>query len=72
MTTALETMAARLDEVAGELERAARHASVAARHFRDKEVPRACAHTLAVEGHLSTCRRLLDEIAVAHAAHAQA
>ena len=72
MTGAITATADALDGIAAELETAARHARIAAGHFRAQEVPRGCAHTLAVEGHLVQVRGRLEEIAVRHADHAQA
>jgi TPR repeat protein len=64
--------AARLyDEAAEELDRAAAHARVAARHFRDGEVPRGGAHAWAVRGHLLAAERLLDEQALGHRLHSR-
>jgi hypothetical protein len=60
-----------LSELIQELELASRHASTARRHFSDDEVPRGCAHVLALEGHLLRVRQLLDGVALRHAAHAQ-
>jgi len=65
----LEDQAARLDTIATEATRLAEHARVAAQHFRNREIPRGAAHTLAVEGHLLAIRSGLDAIAVEHAAH---
>ena len=69
---AREEQAKKLDRIADEAVMLAEHARVAATHFRSGEVPRAGAHALALEGHLIAARRLLDEIAVAHAAKARA
>lgn len=46
-----------------ELESALKHSNSAVDHFKNSEVPRACAHTLALEGHLCTVKKLLCEIA---------
>jgi hypothetical protein len=46
------------------------HARTAAKHFEAREVPRGCAHIVAVEGHLLKARRMLDGVAEVHAAHA--
>jgi hypothetical protein len=61
-----EQQANALDEAAAELEKAAAHAKTAAAHFRSSEVPRACAHVLAVEGHLQATTESLAEIAKRH------
>jgi hypothetical protein len=69
-TGAREEQARRLDTVVQEAAKLADHACIAATHFRAGEIPRAGAHILALEGHLIAVRRLLDEVAVAHAARA--
>jgi len=56
------------DVIASELRRASEHAVVAARHFRESDVPRGCAHAFALEGHL---RRATDEIADLSKLHAE-
>jgi hypothetical protein len=71
MSERLEAAARLYDEVAGELERAAAHAKVAARHFRDENVPRGAAHAWAVRGHLLEARARLDEQAREHARHSE-
>jgi hypothetical protein len=55
------------DGVAAELEQAAAHAAVAARHFRDENVPRGSAHAWALRGHLLEVQSRLDEQAREHA-----
>jgi HEPN domain-containing protein len=62
----LETAAAEFDAAADELERAVEHLRVAATHFRDGEVPRACAHAFAAEGHMIEARRQVEHRAVVH------
>ena len=57
----------RFELIASEAERAAAHARTAASHFRNREIAPAGAHALALEGHLVSMRRALDEIAVEHA-----
>ena len=60
--------AARLyDDAADELELAARHARVAAGHFRNGEVPRGAAHAWAVRGHVLNAQDHLDAQARTHA-----
>jgi hypothetical protein len=61
-----ETAARELEEAAAELEGAVAHLRVAAAHFRDGEVPRACAHTFAAEGHMVEARRHVEHRAVVH------
>ena len=55
-----EKQAKALDEIVAELEKAVAHAKTAASHFRSGEVPRGCAHTLAVDGHI----RIADEVKI--------
>lgn len=62
-----EAAAARYERPAGELERAAEPARVEATHYRDRNVPRGCAHAFAVQGHMRSAQGLLDELAVLHA-----
>lgn len=66
MNNVLETQAKNLLQIADELEMAAKHARIAADHFRSGEVPRGCAHTLATEGHLLSAEDLLKAVALAH------
>jgi hypothetical protein len=59
--------AARLmDDVAEELRQAEAHVRVAAEHFRNREIPRACAHQWAARGHLLKAMEGLDEQAREH------
>lgn len=60
----------RLKAIASELELALKHSTVAVDHFQNSEVPRACAHTLALEGHLIIATDLLKEIAKFHSSKA--
>jgi hypothetical protein len=62
----LEAQAKRLDEIAKELEMALAHTKTGANHFRSGEVPRGCAHTVAVQGHVIVANELLQEIAKTH------
>ena len=64
---ARERQSQRLQSIAREAEQLAAHARSTATHFRDREIARAGAHALALEGHLVMIRRLLDEIAISHA-----
>ena len=66
-----DTAAATLHDIAGELERAAAHARTAAKHFEAREVPRGCAHIVAVEGHVIKARHTLEGVIENHAAHAE-
>ncbi|MBW8814404.1 MAG: hypothetical protein JF588_13330 [Caulobacterales bacterium] len=69
--SAQDQQARRLDQIAQEAELMAEHARIAALHFRNREIPRGAAHTLALTGHSAKVRSLLDEIAIAHAERAQ-
>lgn len=66
MPNDFETQSKHLLQIATELEQAAAHARTASDHFLQKEVPRACAHTLAVDGHIIAAKELLNEIAKIH------
>ena len=70
MSDSLEQQAARLDEVILELERAIAHARIASRQFRDGEVPRACAHVIAVSGHLTRSSGMIQSACESHAVSA--
>ncbi len=67
MSSPLEDAARLYDEAAVELERAAAHCKVAARHFRDGVVPRGAAHAWAAVGHVREAEELLDAQARTHA-----
>ena len=67
MPEGLEEAARLYDAAAEELEQAAKHCRTAARHFRDREVPRGAAHAWAAYGHLRAAEDSLDEQARAHA-----
>ena len=47
------------DVIASEFDRAAHHARVAAQHYRDRDIPRAGAHTTALYGHMENANSLL-------------
>jgi hypothetical protein len=59
--------AALYDAAAEELEQAAKHCRTAARHFRNREIPRGAAHAWAAFGHIRAAEESLDEQARAHA-----
>ncbi len=48
------------------LEWAAAHMRHVANHFRNREIPRAAAHIVAVQGHMLKTQRILDEFAIQH------
>lgn len=66
MKNELEDQSNRLKSISTELEKALKHSQIAADHFLNSEVPRACAHTLALEGHLIVISEVLKEIAKTH------
>lgn len=72
MAASWDAVVADLNAAAAELERAAAHACVAAKHFEGREVPRGCAHVLAAEGHILAVRRAFERVAEAHAARSEA
>lgn len=55
---------------ADELELAAKHLRTAARHMAEGEVPRACAHAFAAQGHIATSDVGIKRAAVVHASKA--
>lgn len=63
--------AADFENVAIELEQAAKHARTAAQHLRDRNVPSSAAHTFALMGHIEVVRELLAERAKFAASVAQ-
>lgn len=56
------------DHAAELLELAVRHLRVAARHTVERDVPRACAHAFAAEGHIHAAKLRIAAQAVNHAA----
>lgn len=71
MKNDLQEQVNRLVLISSELNAAVKHSNVAAEHFKNSEVPRGCAHTLALEGHLNVVSDLLKEIAKLHAVEAR-
>ena len=65
--TDMEGAARSFDEIAAELEAAAKHAKIAASHMRKAEVPRYTAHAFAVIGHVANAKTRLDDAACLHA-----
>jgi hypothetical protein len=59
------------EQAAAELELAAQHARVAARHLRADEVPRSGAHAWAAHGHDLAAQDFLSQAAQLHAARAR-
>ncbi|MEK7071154.1 MAG: hypothetical protein AAB966_05065 [Patescibacteria group bacterium] len=66
MNEALLSQSKRLLQIAEELEKAAAHAKIAANHFKSGEVPRGCAHSFAVEGHIAAASENLTLVAKEH------
>ena len=66
MTDARDEAAELLDAAAAQLREAEAHLRVAAAHFRDREVPRACAHQWAARGHLLRALDAMDSQARTH------
>lgn len=58
------------ERAARELELSAQHFTTAARHMRDEETPRACAHAIAARGHLLNASEAADAAAREHSRHA--
>jgi hypothetical protein len=72
MNEALEAQSKKLLQIAEELEKAAAHAKIAASHFKLGEVPRGCAHSFAVEGHIAMASETLTLVAKDHRLRAKA
>ena len=51
MSDPRDKLASDFQQIARELVEAAKHAEIAAKHFSDKDIPRACAHSTAIQGH---------------------
>jgi hypothetical protein len=66
-----EVAAERCEHAAQELERAASHLRTSAQHFREHEVPRACAHLFAAQGHMLETQTVINERAVVYTAKSQ-
>jgi hypothetical protein len=60
-------VADRCEIAAQELERAALHLRTSAGHFREREVPRACAHLFAAQGQMLEGQAVVNERAIVHA-----
>jgi len=66
-----DSAAQQYEAAAAELDRAAKHLRWTAEHFRIKEAPRARAHVVAAQGHLSKVDKQLRELAELHSTKAQ-
>jgi hypothetical protein len=62
-----EQVAAQYEAAAAELELAMRHLRTAAQHFRERNVPRGCAHAFAAQGHLFNAEHTIKDLAILHA-----
>src|SRR4030095_8568042 len=62
----LDEDARQYEQTAAECEAAALHLKRTASHFRDGDVPRACAHSWAAFGHFVGAEQLLKELAQLH------
>lgn len=67
MKSKLENSALTYEQIALELEKAIEHFKTTAKHLRDKEIPRASAHSLAGMGHIHKAKKLLKEEIIFHA-----
>jgi hypothetical protein len=67
----LASTAARYEEAAHELDRAAAHLRISAGHFNAHDVSRGCAHAFAAYGHMRVAQRSIDEHAEEHRLKAQ-
>lgn len=70
MSELLDKQTKLYEQAAKELDVAAAHLRTTAKHFRNKEVPRACAHVFAAQGHLSTVHKIIEDHALLHASKA--
>lgn len=66
----LQEQAQKCERAAEELELAAKHMRTMADHFRNKEIPRAGAHSLAALGHVENAKQIFAAIAANHAKNA--
>ena len=57
-------------KAAEELDAASKHLRTAARHMREKEVPRSCAHAFAAQGHIAASDKHIRRAAIIHASKA--
>jgi hypothetical protein len=70
MSELLDKHAELYEEAARELEVAAAHLRRTAEHFRNREIPRACAHVFAAQGHLLVVHKIIEDHALLHASKA--
>jgi hypothetical protein len=67
MSELLDRQAEFYEQAAKELDMAAAHLRTTAKHFRNREIPRACAHVFATQGHLLTVQKIIEDHALLHA-----
>ena len=70
MSNPRDEVAEVFQHAAEQLERAAAHCRIAALHYRNREVPRGCAHAFAALGDLSIAEQALRSNAEFHAGKA--
>lgn len=56
--------------ISKELQQALKHSQICEKHFDANEVPPACAHAFALEGHLTKIEQLLNSAKILHASKA--
>ena len=66
-----DQIAEMLEKAADELDLAMQHFRVATQHYRDRLIPRGCAHAFAAEGHMRNATALSDQVSQIHASHAR-
>lgn len=71
MSEIFEQLAQDYEALAQELEQALAHCHTAARHARNQEIPRVCAHAFAAEGHMHNAQQQLKNLAQLHAQKAR-
>ena len=67
MSEKLEKSARQYEEIATELSKAIDHYKTAAKHFRNKEIPRGAAHAFAGYGHINKAEQILKSESIVHA-----
>ena len=65
-----EDAAAMYERAADELSKAVEHLRTSARHMRERQVPRACAHAVAARGHVENHEDAVIAAAKLHASKA--
>jgi hypothetical protein len=71
MKQGIEMQLARLTAIQNELKTSLAHTETAINHFGQMEIPRGCAHILALQGHLAKVNDILTEIQIDHADHSK-